>query len=205
MKTVNIQRVAIALLVPAPVNANRMTEEDHAALVRAMMHLGVDLQPPLVRPLPGGRYEIVDGHHRVEAAKQAGATHMLVAVCALTDEEAQLLGLGMNRVRGEIDLGVASDVLRVLVQNGANADLLALSGFNTEEMEALLAAHEDESPSPVASFDDEEETPTSLGQFVLEVAFDRKDDMGKVRRAVKRAAGKGGTLAQGLLRLIEED
>lgn len=45
------------------------------------------ISPIAVRKIDNG-YEVVDGHHRLESAKQAGATQVLCTVLEITDEEA---------------------------------------------------------------------------------------------------------------------
>lgn len=215
MKTVTVKRVAIADLVPAPVNANEMDPDTYASLVASMKLLGPDLQPPLVVPEVGpgsaldktyqpgltGRYHIVDGHHRIDAAREAGYTDMLVAVADLDEGERSLLGLGMNRMRGNLNLTTASEVLTGLVDEGVDRALLVLSGFSEGETTTLLAAGTDDGPTPELPPDDPEpDRPPA--PFLLEVTFTSREDLKEVRRAIKRAAGKGRELAEGLLRLV---
>jgi ParB-like chromosome segregation protein Spo0J len=203
VKTVTTKRVPIDDLVPAPVNANKMDAETYQRLVAAMKTLGPNLQPVLVVPLGSTKYHIVDGHHRVEAAREAGYADILVAIADLDDAERALLGLSMNRMRGEVDLHVASEILTELVDDGMDAALLALAGFGDQELTALLAS-QTETEIPPADVDSDFDEPARVETpFLLEVTFKTRDDLKRVKRALKRAAGKGSDdLGAGLLRLV---
>jgi ParB family chromosome partitioning protein len=203
MRPVTIQRIPLDKLVPAPLNANKMPPEVYARLVNAMRKLGGDLQPVLARALPDGMFEIVDGHHRVASAREVGFTDVLCVVSDLTEDEARVLGLGMNRVRGELDLGLASDIL-VGLPDSVTKEILELSGFSDEELTALLEAGVTHEPDPMGDAMEPEPAPTPAGKFVLELEFQERAQLTKVRRELRRAAGKGGTLAAGLLTILEK-
>src|SRR5690606_30176801 len=47
------------------------------------------LQPILVRPVQGGRYQLIAGERRFRAAKLAGLANIPVHVKAMSDEEAE--------------------------------------------------------------------------------------------------------------------
>jgi ParB family chromosome partitioning protein len=60
------------------------------------------VQPILVRPLGGGRYEIVAGERRWRACKLAGLTHVPAVVSALSDEQAAEWALIENIQRTDL-------------------------------------------------------------------------------------------------------
>ena len=64
-------------------------------LAATIKELGV-LEPLLVRPLEGGRYEIIAGERRWRAAKEAGLAEVPILVKSLTDEEADKIHLYEN-------------------------------------------------------------------------------------------------------------
>jgi hypothetical protein len=168
-----------------------------------MTVLGPNLQPPLVRPSETkGTYVIVDGHHRVAAALGAGHEAMLVVVADMNAEEADLIPVGMGNLRGELDLGLTADVVVAALQDGVDRGaILTLSGFTDEELDALIRATQPETEDPLTpAMEPKEERPPN--PFLLELTFATRDDLGRVKRALKRAAGKGGTLEDGLLRIL---
>lgn len=61
------------------------------------------LQPLLVRPLPGGGYQLVAGERRWRASRMAGLSEVPVVVRDLTDAEAAQLALVENLQREDLD------------------------------------------------------------------------------------------------------
>ncbi|GAA5436680.1 ParB/RepB/Spo0J family partition protein [Deinococcus sp. A31D244] len=72
-------------------------------LTRSVREQGV-LQPLLVRPTPGGRYEIVAGERRWRAARQAGLSEVPVLIRTLTDSEARLAAAVENLQREDLNV-----------------------------------------------------------------------------------------------------
>lgn len=199
----------LALIDPAPRNANVMDARTLALLTEALTESrkrGEDMrQPLLVRPKADGkRYEVVDGHHRLEAARAAGYTQVTVVSVDMTDEEAARAAVTMNKLRGELDLGVVGEIFAGLADDGVDPALLAATGFTEEEVDALIRAAtdppDDELPpemDPAPKRADDE-----LGKtWELEVQFADRKDRDRVRR-VARKLGEGDP-ATGLLRLVE--
>lgn len=57
--------------------------------------------PILVRPLKGGRYEVISGNHRFMAAGELGMTDIPCVVCALSDRAARRLAVNLNTIHGQ--------------------------------------------------------------------------------------------------------
>lgn len=69
--------------------------------VDSIMQFGV-LNPAIVRPDPGGGYEMVSGHRRLRACELAGIAAIPVIVRNLTDDEAVILMVDSNLQRETI-------------------------------------------------------------------------------------------------------
>jgi len=66
-------RILLDRLVLNPEIAARVkVDEEYLNLLMKSLQEDGQLHPITVRPLPDGRYEIIDGLHRVEAAKRLG-------------------------------------------------------------------------------------------------------------------------------------
>lgn len=77
-------------------------EEALSQLASSIAQHGV-LQPLLVRPLPGGGYQLVAGERRWRAARMAGLNEVPVVIRTMTDEEADIFALIENLQREDLD------------------------------------------------------------------------------------------------------
>lgn len=92
--------VEVAKLFVGKTNV-RKTPGDVGDLVDSVKEKGI-LEPVLARPI-GGRYELVVGSRRFEAAKIAGLKKMPAIVRPMTDEEAIIVSLVENIQRRDIE------------------------------------------------------------------------------------------------------
>lgn len=191
-------------------NPNKMDDTQFAILKESIRTEGF-LQPVLVKPLGNQRFMVLDGHHRSWASEEVGRVEITAVVKTASDPKALALSIGMNKIRGELDYGMAADVLKQLSDgtDWSNDQISLLTGFSVEEIEALVTQGQpeaDELLEEVASAPSEaeekpEETPKP---FVLEISFDSRENYRLARRKLKKAAGKGGDLALGLLNVLGE-
>jgi len=77
-------------------------EEALAELSLSIAEHGV-LQPILVRPVPGGAYQIIAGERRWRAARAAGLTEIPVVVKEMSDEETMVAALIENLQREDLN------------------------------------------------------------------------------------------------------
>jgi len=90
--------IGLELLRPHPMNSNEMGKDRLAKLARNIKVSG--RYPPLiVRPLEG-EYQILDGHHRVQALRQLKHAGARCVVWDVSDEQALLLLATLNRLEG---------------------------------------------------------------------------------------------------------
>ena len=86
--------------------------------------------------------EIIDGHERVEAAKQLGFTEITcVVIDHLDDEEIRVLRIALNRIaeKGSWDFDELRLEFKELIELGAPIEL---SGFELPEIDIVLAEEE---------------------------------------------------------------
>lgn len=191
-------------------NPNRMSDETYAMLVEAIRRVGF-LQPVLAQEDADGSLVIVDGYHRVKAAREVGLTNVPVIVGDFQDDPgmAHAVQIGMNRMRGELDLAAVAQQVSALATSGWNMEDLELTGFSKSELEDLLATtrHRDEEVLEGglggAPNSEPEAEEGAAKPFILELTFAKKADLSKAKRGLKKAAGKGRELADGLLRLLD--
>ena len=104
------------------------TAFDEAALqeLTASVLIHGVLQPVMVRPRGGGRYELIAGERRFRAAQQAGLTQIPAVVRAMTDEESLTVALIENIQREDLNaMEAARGYKQLLDQFGVTQTELA--------------------------------------------------------------------------------
>lgn len=122
------------------------------------------LEPLLVRPMGSGRYEIVAGERRYQAAKAVGLSHLPVVIKQLNDSEALQLALVENLQRAD---------LNPLEETEGILELLSLeTKLTKEEVILLLYRLENEVKGKV--------TQNVLGNDVNRKIIDLFDALGRM-------------------------
>lgn len=194
-------------LIEATSNPNRMEPEKAAMLTEAIRRKGF-LQPALVRP-KGDKYEIIDGHHRCVAAREAGLTEVPCVIAHDCDDPTAIaLRIGMNRLRGDLDLTSTAELVQGLLDWGWELGDLTITGFSGDEVSDLVRSLQSIEVEPKI-FDDmdseEEDRDAPVAKpFALELVFKTREELKRAKKALKKAAGKNGDYAKGLLRLMGE-
>jgi len=178
------------------VNPNSLDKEKFDLLKSAIERYGF-LQPVLIRE----DNTIIDGCHRVRAAKELKLKSIPAIVSTSGIEDARILQIGMNRLRGELDLKIVATTFEELSNDGWLVEDLSLSGFNTDEIQSLIAAMGDADISPKDAAEPVER-PKKEEVFALTLHFETEEDLDMVKNALKK---KGPTLERALLNLICED
>jgi ParB-like chromosome segregation protein Spo0J len=142
-------------LIPHPLNSNIMAA-DLVEKLRAHIKRTGRYPHVVVRPHPSelGRFEILDGHHRVSILRDLGHADARCDVWDVDDREAKLLVGTLNRLEGQ-DLPLrraqlihellaewnATDLAGLLPETEAQiADLQSLLTFPAEDVAAQLDA-----------------------------------------------------------------
>lgn len=218
-KRSEIENIDVDTIFTRPRNPNVMAEADLDRLADVIRKTGM-LQPLLVRERPlsgdaaddaaarlgdGWEWEVIDGAHRLEAAKRAGLTHVPCVVVEATEEEAAALQIAMNRLRGELDLGAVSRELDLLLKAGWAVSALEDTGFAPDEITTLLESlkEPDEAEIIGAGLEDTDPAPTEGGEFILEIPFEDRKAMQRARRTLKKQGH--GDVTAGLLAILDGD
>ena len=114
-------------LLPHPLNSNAMPAEYREKLLAHVRRTG--RYPFLVvRPHPteSGKYEVLDGHHRVSILRELGHNEARCDVWDVDDREAKILLATLNRLEGQ-DLPVRrAELLHALLGEWSATDLAGL-------------------------------------------------------------------------------
>lgn len=97
-----IMKIPISVITDFPNHPYKVRDDDDMnELVESIKTRGL-IQPILVRPIEGGKYEMVSGHRRKRAFEIAGIEKISARVQELTRDEATLVMVDSNLQREEI-------------------------------------------------------------------------------------------------------
>jgi ParB family chromosome partitioning protein len=112
-----LRELAVELIAPNPAQPRRRFDEDALeALAHSLEERGV-LQPVLVRPRTGGRYELVAGERRWRAARLAGLDTIPALVQARDDADTLEAALVENMAREDLNPVEAARAVAALVED----------------------------------------------------------------------------------------
>ena len=98
-----LREIPLELVRPNPRQPRRSFDEDALARLAESIRTRGVLQPIVVRPLPGGHYQLVAGERRLRAAREAGL-ESIPALLRDADERDQLdLALAENMARVDLN------------------------------------------------------------------------------------------------------
>lgn len=154
-----IDWLAVDLIDAAPRRVRRVQEKQTDAVVQAVEAFGFRV-PILVRQKPdSGRYEVVDGHIRLEAACRLGAEKLpCIVVDDLSDVELRRLVLSLNKLQetGSWDPGLLKLEIDELIEIEGD---LRIPGFDLAEIEGIhFGVGASDGADPADTFADLSET-----------------------------------------------
>ena len=174
-------------------NPRTISEKDLADLECSLEHFGV-VDPIVVRRADN---VVIGGHQRLAAARKLGLSHMPAVFLDISEADARLLNLALNKIGGDWD---ERKLALVLEELGALPEFdLTLAGFDDEEIKTHLAALE------AAAYRDKEE------DFDLEGAIAEARAASRVKRGEVWRLGRhrlmcgDATSAEDVAILVEGD
>jgi len=124
-----IERKKLTELTKAPYNPRKITPEQATSLQRSLTEFGT-VEPIIWNKQTG---HIVGGHQRLDALQALGETDTDVLIVDMPEEREQALNIALNKISGDWDNGMLSDVLLSM-----HEELRQLTGFSEDEIAALL-------------------------------------------------------------------
>jgi ParB family transcriptional regulator, chromosome partitioning protein len=98
-----LREIPVELVQPNPRQPRRSFDEDRLAELAESIRVRGVLQPVVVRPLPGGTYELVAGERRLRAARIAGLEGIAAVVRDAEDWERLDIALAENMARQDLN------------------------------------------------------------------------------------------------------
>jgi len=129
---INIEYIEIGNLKPDPANPRRISDQELEALTRSIREFGL-IDPIIVRKEDR---TVIGGHQRLLAARRLGYKAVPVVFVDLSQEQARLLNIALNKISGSFDQELLARLLSEL--NEIPELDLTLSGFEEDELKNLL-------------------------------------------------------------------
>jgi ParB-like chromosome segregation protein Spo0J len=187
-KRMGPRMVALDDLVPHPLNANVMSEELREKLRAHIKRTG--RYPFLVvRPHPSdrGKFQVLDGHHRVEILRDLGHTEARCDVWDVDDREAKLLLATLNRLEGQ-DVPVRrAELIHALLGEMSLGDLAGLLPETDKEIEDLHSLLEFPADEIAALLEEEAEAEEKVLPRVMSFVVSPEQEQ-LIEEAVERAS-----------------
>jgi ParB-like chromosome segregation protein Spo0J len=174
-----MDRVALSLIHPHPGNPNYMGADEFEKLSMNMERTGkcpaIDL-----RDMQDGRFQILDGHHRVKVAIKLGWTDIPHTNWGpMSDEEAGLLLLTLNRLRGKDNRRKRQNLIDLVSRGFDDPDFVARMLPDTAEQIAKSSL-----PPPEVNDEKDQELADNSEPFTCLL---RSDWTRVINAAIKKA------------------
>ena len=132
------ESIAISKLIAHPDNPNVMSRAVFGKLVRNIERTGL-YEPIVVRPHPKekGRFQIINGHHRVKALEKLGRKVADCVVWDVDDGQTDVLLATLNRLTGCDELSGKIELLRKLKERFSSAELAKILPNTRRQIEQL--------------------------------------------------------------------
>jgi ParB family chromosome partitioning protein len=97
------------------------------------------VQNLVVRPLGNGSYEVLSGNQRLQVLRELQRSPVPCVVVELADAHARLLGQALNRIAGSDDLGLRAEMLKEILNQIPQAEVLKLLPETAESLQAFAS------------------------------------------------------------------
>jgi len=175
-------------LRPHPLNSNMMSEDLKEKL---RVHIKRSGRYPflVVRPHPGepGKFQVLDGHHRVQVLREIGHSAARCDVWDVNDREAKLLLATLNRLQGQ-DVPIRrAELLHDLLGEMSIDDLAGLLPETEKQLEELHALLEFPAEEVAAFLEEQAEAAEKVLPRVMSFVVTPEQEA-IIERAVEKAS-----------------
>ena len=132
----NVVEMPITRLTGSQWNSNIMDDAMRSKLKESLTRYDL-VENLVVRLLPDGLYEVLSGNQRLGVLAELGYTHVPCVVVDVNDAEAKLLSQALNHIQGEDDLGLRAELLRDVLRELPQDQVLSILPDSAENLKVL--------------------------------------------------------------------
>jgi len=182
-----ITNIPVELLRQPRWNPNQMDDGNLTKLGRSIDRYGL-VQNLVVRHMEDGTYEMLAGNQRLQVLSRSGVMEVPCVVVELGDGEARLLCQALNRVHGEDDLGLRAELLRQVLEELPEEEVLGILPDTKLGLEALVNLGRDSMDDYLKNWQAAQAVRLKHLQFQL-----TGQQLGSVEEALARSIREVGT------------
>ena len=128
----------LSQLREAPWNANQMNSAMLSRLRQSISRFGL-VVPLVVRSIGYGHFETIGGAQRLAVLREIGIDRVPCVVVEADDVQARLLSQCLNRIAGEDDLGLRSELIREVLTHTPESGVLSLLPETSDSLHSLAS------------------------------------------------------------------
>lgn len=180
------RNLSLELLVPHPENANRMSRTRAKKLRHSIEQIG-KYETITVRPHPGrdGKFEVLNGHSRLEALRALGITEARCDIWNVTDSQARVFLAILNKLRGSEVPELRMSLLFGLLEELPSKELAALVPENAAYLGRIERLAE-------GVGEEEAEAPSATPDIVVTQFYLTREQHRVVANALEQVSGEYG-------------
>lgn len=130
------QEIEIEKIIIPEDRARATFTPDQEAELRASIQEHGFTVPILVRPLPDGRYELIDGEHRIKIVKEMGWTKIPAIITSTDEKRAYVLNFLANTARGtQNPIDISRAINKALAAGATMEEVAAATGHTKDWVE----------------------------------------------------------------------
>lgn len=154
------KKIKISELKKSEYNPREIDERNLKNLKKSIQTYGW-LSPVIINTFSGRENVVISGHQRIKVAEELGQEDVPVAEVNLDEAKEKALNLAMNKIGGSFEEDKLIQVLQDIDEK--NEDLLALTGFSTEEINYLMSLEKNQENVFAKSAEDAFESGNKYG------------------------------------------
>ena len=161
-----VVEIPIITIQAPPWNPNTMDEAMFSHLSYSIRRFGCQI-PLVVRVIEQGIYETVGGAQRLSVIKTLGFELAPCVVVTADDSEARLLSQALNHIQGEDDLGLRAELVRKILKDIPEAEVLDLLPESSHSLHILSSLGQEDMANYLQTWEQAQEARLRHLQFQL--------------------------------------
>lgn len=143
MPKIGFVSLPVADLVKADWNY-KVADEDLKSKLKENIRTNGFIENLIVRELPNGKYEVVNGNHRLDVVKELGLKSvMCYNLGTISDAKAKKIAIETNETKFTANPFELSNLIKEITEEFPLEELLKTFPYTSAELEALAATVED--------------------------------------------------------------